>query len=279
MNDHRLLACFIAALSFVGTPAAAQTVDACPADRSPIMILGTYHMANPGFDAVNIEADDVLSPRRQKEIAEVTERLARFRPTKVMLEAPYSSPVQQQRYERFLAGEYQLGRNEIDQIGFRLARRMNLKSVTAIDYPMMMSGLTYDEVEFKPAPKDGVSAEAPAKPQPPRKLSEEEQLLRRSTVAAYLHHMNDAARAEQQHLPYMELFEPDPGSTALYARADLLTNWYKRNHRMFANVVRKTERPTDRVVLLVGAGHLKILRDLARAMPGMCLVNAQDYLK
>jgi hypothetical protein len=279
MNDHRHLSYLLAALSFVGTPAAAQAADACAADRSPIMILGTYHMANPGLDAANIETDDVLSPRRQKEMVDVTERLARFRPTKVMLESPYSSPVQQQRYEKFLAGEYQLSRNEIDQIGFRLARRMNLKSVTAIDYPMMMSGLTYDEVEFKPAPKGGVSGGAPAKPQQPRKLSDEEQLLRRSSVAAYLHHMNDAARAEQQHLPYMDLFKPDPESTALYARSDLLTNWYKRNHRMFANVVRKTERPTDRVVLLVGAGHLKILRDLARTMPGMCLVNAQDYLK
>jgi hypothetical protein len=40
-------------------------------------------MANPGRDIHNIQADDMLSPRRQKEIAGVVEVLKRFRPTKV----------------------------------------------------------------------------------------------------------------------------------------------------------------------------------------------------
>ena len=269
----------------LGAPALAQPAERCASGRSPIMILGTYHMANPGLDAVNMEADDVLSARRQREIADLVERLARFRPTKVMLEAPYSSPLQQQRYQQYLAGSYQLSRNEIDQIGFRLAKRMGLKAVTSIDYPMMMSGLTYDEVEFRPAPTPkptppAVSAPAaPAKPIEPRKLSEDELRLRRSTVANFLYHMNEPARAERDHLAYMDLFQPDPDSSALYQRADLLTNWYKRNFRMFANVVRKTDRPGDRVLLLVGAGHLKILRDLASEMPGFCLIEPQDYLR
>ncbi len=33
-----------------------------------IMILGTYHMDNPGSDAVNFEADDVLTAKRQREL-------------------------------------------------------------------------------------------------------------------------------------------------------------------------------------------------------------------
>jgi hypothetical protein len=284
MSHWRRLALFgTLAAGALAAPTSARPAERCASSRSPIMILGTYHMANPGRDAVNMEADDVLSARRQGEIAELTEKLARFRPTKVMLEAPYSSPLQQQRYQQYLAGSYQLSRNEIDQIGFRLAKRMGLKAVTPIDYPMMMSGLTYDEVESKPPPKPpAVSALAtatPAKPPEPRKLSEDELRLRRSTVANFLFHMNEPARAERDHLAYMDLFQPDPESSALYQRADLLTNWYKRNFRMFANVVRKTERPGDRVLLLVGAGHLKILRDLASGMPGFCLVEPQDYLK
>jgi hypothetical protein len=30
----------------------------CSESSSPIMILGTYHMANPGLDAYNVEADE-----------------------------------------------------------------------------------------------------------------------------------------------------------------------------------------------------------------------------
>ena len=32
------------------------------------LLLGTYHMGNPGLDVHNVQADDVLSPKRQEEI-------------------------------------------------------------------------------------------------------------------------------------------------------------------------------------------------------------------
>jgi len=31
--------------------------------RPEILVLGTYHMANPGHDVHNMQADDVLSPK------------------------------------------------------------------------------------------------------------------------------------------------------------------------------------------------------------------------
>jgi hypothetical protein len=277
LDNHTWLAAAgtLLAAAFAGS-AHAQTAENCPQDRSPIMILGTYHMDNPGLDAVNVEADDVLSVRRQKEIADLVEKLARFRPTRVMLEAPYSSPVQQQRYEKYLAGQYELTRNETDQLGFRLARRMALKAVTPIDYQMMMSGLRYDEIEFKPQP---APAADPSKPAAPRQLSPDELKLRQSTVAEYLLYLNDPTTWRSNHLGYMKRFEPEPDNAAIYERTDYLTNWYKRNFRMFSNVVRKTERPKDRVFLLVGSGHLKILRDLAQDMPGFCLVEPAGYLR
>ena len=37
--------------------------------RPQILVLGTYHMSNPGRDVHNMQADDILSPKRQQEIA------------------------------------------------------------------------------------------------------------------------------------------------------------------------------------------------------------------
>ncbi|HSM95857.1 MAG TPA: hypothetical protein VLT91_07430, partial [Rhizomicrobium sp.] len=53
-----------------------------------VMIVGDFHMSNPGKDLHNVEADDMLSPTRQAEIAAVSDALARFHPTIVAAEWP-----------------------------------------------------------------------------------------------------------------------------------------------------------------------------------------------
>ena len=50
-----------------------------PEERLPeVLIVGTFHMANPGQDLINPDAGDVLSDERQAEIADLVGRLARF---------------------------------------------------------------------------------------------------------------------------------------------------------------------------------------------------------
>ncbi|MEN6310254.1 MAG: hypothetical protein ABFD80_01805, partial [Acidobacteriota bacterium] len=38
---------------------------AAPQAKPEMLIVGTFHMANPGHDIFNAKADDVLSPKRQ----------------------------------------------------------------------------------------------------------------------------------------------------------------------------------------------------------------------
>src|SRR5574341_2463387 len=56
------------------------------AKRAEVIVLGVYHMANPGRDVFNMQADDVLAPKRQQEIAELVAVLKKFNPTKVAVE-------------------------------------------------------------------------------------------------------------------------------------------------------------------------------------------------
>lgn len=264
---------------------AAQTKDPSCGDKSAtIMILGTYHMDNPGQDAINIRADDVLGEKRQREIAELVERLARFKPTKVAVEAPYRSTAYPERYQKFLAGGHRLGRNEIEQVGFRLAKMSGHATVYPIDFPMWMNGLLPSEIEQpKPKPSPAPEARAEARAAEPRRdlpphLARTEELMRAGTVTDVLRHLNGEAYVRADHAGYMEMLMPNE-SVAIYGRADLITNWYKRNLRMFANINRVAEFPSDRILLIVGSGHLKILSDLALDSPQFCLVDAQEYLK
>jgi uncharacterized protein DUF5694 len=275
-----LLGVLIVCLNLTLTPIQAQELKTNDQKRATIMILGTYHMDNPRLDDKNLEADDVLSPRRQREIAELVEKLARFNPTKIAIEAPYHDTYWSTRYTKYLKGEYKLGRNEIEQIGFQLAKRLNHTTLYPVDYPMLMSGLRYDEIEApkpKPTPPNAPGANTPNGIAPPA-LSEEDKLLRNSTVTEFLLYLNEEERVRKDHGNYLLQLLPND-NPAIYESADRVTNWYKRNLRMFANINRITDFPNDRILLIVGSGHLKILRDFALDAPQFQFVDVKTYLK
>lgn len=276
----------LAVIALIGAKTHAQTIPgvsakeiSCTDKSAKIMILGTYHMDNPGLDANNTDADDVLLPKRQSEITELIEKLARFNPTKIVIEAPFSAKASwDNAYKKYLAGELKLGRNEIYQIGFQLAKRLNHQTVYPVDYPMLMSGLKYDEVDFSRSKAAPASLDNKAKISQPA-LSEEDKLLRRSTVTEFLRYMNNEEKIQRSHAEnYLMNIAPD-SNAAIYERADQVSNWYKRELRIFANINRVTEFPSDRVLVIIGAGHLKIQRDFALDAPQFCLIDAEPYLK
>jgi hypothetical protein len=275
-----LLAAFVASQ----TPPQSSTAfdhreTSCGEAGAKILILGSYHLDNPNLDSVNIQADDVLSDQRQKEIAELVEKLARFNPTKIAIEAAYGNTTWAEQYRKYLAGEYKLGRNEIEQIAFRLAKRMNLETLYPVDYPMFMSGLTPSEVENPKAKKAATPSNTDiSRKSEPIPLSETDQILRRSTVTEFLRYLNDEKKIQADHSGYMKMMMPND-NPAIYAGADLVTNWYKRNLRIFANLCRITEFPNDRILLVIGSGHLKILKDFVLDAPQFCLVDTLAYLR
>src|SRR4051812_24717505 len=120
----------VPAFSALSQQPAGSSVEAA---RAEVLVLGVYHMANPGHDLFNTNADDVLAPKRQQEIAELMEVLKRFRPTKVAIEVdPWNDRITKE-YSDYLSGKYTLTRNEIDQIGYRLAKELGQQKVYAVD--------------------------------------------------------------------------------------------------------------------------------------------------
>src|SRR5438876_6933709 len=91
--------------------------------RAEVLVLGVYHMANPGRDIFNMQADDALAPKRQQEIAELAAVLEKFKPTKIAVEHDSQEKLNA-RYAKYLAGTYALTANETDQIGLRLAKEL-----------------------------------------------------------------------------------------------------------------------------------------------------------
>src|SRR6476660_75092 len=108
MRKQYMLFLALVLVSPISALSQAATNAASPAQRAEVLVLGTYHMANPGHDIFNMQADDVLAPKRQAEMAQVMEVLKRFRPTKIAVESDVGSDRIPKRYADYLAGRYQL---------------------------------------------------------------------------------------------------------------------------------------------------------------------------
>ena len=52
-----------------------------------VLILGTYHMSNPKLDLVKTDIRDTMGADRQKEIVDLVAKIAKFRPTRIVVEA------------------------------------------------------------------------------------------------------------------------------------------------------------------------------------------------
>src|SRR5688572_26111220 len=106
-----------------------------PTSGAQVLVIGTYHMSNPGLDPINIRADDVLMPKRQREIEELAARVARFRPTKVAIELPWGrDSTANAFYLRYVARSHTPDRTEMQQLGFRIAKAAGLPRVYGVDY-------------------------------------------------------------------------------------------------------------------------------------------------
>src|SRR5438046_51989 len=60
--------CMRTLVLFLGALTIPVSSRAQSAERPEILVLGTYHMASPGHDIHNMQADDVQSPKRQQEM-------------------------------------------------------------------------------------------------------------------------------------------------------------------------------------------------------------------
>jgi hypothetical protein len=54
------------------------------------------------------------------------------------------------------------------------------------------------------------------------------------------------------------------GKDSDYAGTDLVSDWYARNLKIYANLTRIAESPNDRILVLYGAGHLKLLQQFVK---------------
>lgn len=264
---------FCAALGFVLTASAIAQAQAPP--KAQVMIVGVAHLVAKRDVHNSVYKDSPLSANRQKQIDDVVTRLARFRPTKVLIEENFGDKRYTARYREYLAGHFTLGANEVYQYGFKLAARSGNTTIYPIDAdgpPIIDDNspagkridayLTKNFERVNDADMDAF-------------IARDHYLQLHGTYLDELRYLNSDRSIAANASWYSVMV--GMGHASDNAGAAYVSQWYGRNAYIFANIS-GVIRPGDRVVVIVGQGHEYLLREFVRLNPHLTYVNALGYL-
>ena len=272
MRSMQPLAIFTISAWTVLAAASHQPADERAPVRAEIFVLGVYHMANPGRDIFNTQADDVLAPKRQAEIQQLLAVLRRFQPTKIAVEADVNDRRIARSYDDYLAGKHELTRNEVEQIGFRLARELGHKAVYPIDadgefpHPHVVN---YAKASGRTGELDAIMKDIGEMVQAQSKY------LASHTILETLLYMNADAKVARDVGFYFR--QAQIGEPWDWAGADLVSSWFKRNMRIYGNIVHVIDAPGERVLAILGAGHLGWLQHAIASSPNLRLRKLAEF--
>lgn len=246
-----------------------------------VMTLGVFHFAYHNLDVVKTEEKDqisVLEEPYQSEIIAISKAIGKYNPTIIAVEV---LPEHQTRIDSlfilYKTGNLILGKDEVDQLAFRIGKDLNLDKIHCVnDF-----GKHYDEIlEIF---NDSI-----------RSANFEDWLLRSrdsiygkatgggkvSGIIDDLYERNKPDVIKESLAIYLLSpfkYEEQSGD---FTGVDFETGrWFNRNLRIFRNVQRIPHNVDDRILLIIGSGHLNLLNIFFEASKEFDLVSPLPYLE
>lgn len=232
---------------------------------SEIILVGTFHYP---------ERFDIFSDDVQNQIDTFADKLASFYPNKIAVEFPYrmqreldklyeqsnknpfGENVVYGNIERYGSVRPFKSVNEIVQIGFRLGKKLNHDKIYGIDEDIELS----DELFEKISPYIDMNSYSAQM----QKMTENVQDI---TELYAVHNSDEYIRFD--HSIYLDINKINLGK---YEGSRLVLQWYERNLKIFSNLQNVCEK-RDRVLVLIGSSHLKILKEFITASNELELVE------
>jgi hypothetical protein len=255
--------------------------------KSELFILGSFHFQDAGLDGYKPRFDiDILSSEKQQELEAVLKAIERYNPTKIAIEAKRTSQARiDSLYDEYRAGRFELKANEIYQIGFRMAKRLGHQKIYAVDAEARGFDDDIPETEYLGKRAYYANLLGPAAMAREEALNDafmalyadDDQLKTKVSLLDFLLYQNSAERLSQGHGHYL-IGDFKWNEEEGYFGADGAIWWYDRNIRIFANLLNINDPGKDRVFLLIGAGHVPLLKFLADASPDFNNRQLQEFV-
>lgn len=254
-------------------------LEAADTEPTKLLLLGTFHFDDQGLDSYKPQHSfDPLEPHRLEEIEAVVQQLTKLNPDEVCIERRWNRQDSVNTwYDAYREGTAEQTRNEIEHIGFALAQATGLEQVRAID-----AGGAWLEPRIDPqayaVQNDQIAELIP--PHAPAAMAyqlAEDRFIDRAHLTDIFRFLNNDRVLDVSGATYL-IGSFGVGQDDEYPGVDgFVTHWYNRNLRIFQNI-RRVSEPGETVVVLIGAGHVPILRHLAEISVEFELISVEDAL-
>lgn len=253
--------------------------------RPKISILGTFHYTNSAtHDYIDPYAVDGLSEKRQQELKLLLEKLNSFKPTKILVERNRIS------FDSLINSKYHQYKNldsvfnindEVYLIAFPLAKRLNHSKIYASDANANWFGANLDWANFNEENylKSKNQFQKSNRYRYEKAYQKQDSLKLILPLLEYYKASNTPKAQLFSHQIYLTETALS-GAGDNYIGADAVARWYRRNLRIFANVLDLVEfDKEERILIIYGASHVWTLKQFFQDSPDFDYVEINSILK
>ncbi len=246
-----------------------------------VVLLGTFHYGKTA-DKNSTSFPDLFTAKRQQELDEIVNKLANIHPSTVFIEAPkIYQPKSDINYDLYLKGLLKDSsdlRNEIAQIGYRLAKKSSISSPVCVDYKQE---IRYDLVEkFEKGIGADSTIQYPKFFDIPYPFTDTTQRisLKKMNLSNYYIGLNNEYHRRSNEFDYLH-YALNYGYQDDYSGTELTASWYNRNLKIFTNILRELKPKDSCIVILFGSGHTAILRQFFENHPSFEIIELDNILR
>jgi hypothetical protein len=244
--------------------------------KTKVILLGCFHFDNPGLDVAKFANADILSAKRQQEVLEVVNKMKRYNPSKIFIEnTPSTQPYYDSLLQQYKIGKFDLKASETYQLGFRLAKELNLTTLYPVDYrnaefpfdSLMKSAGDAGQFDLIRGFKSIIDSVE-------KHFNES---LQKNTITEMLLEQNTAHAIDVQTSIYYDLLVA--GKKGNHVGSYLTSEWWRRNIIIYENILKSLDGKEECILVIFGSGHTALLHNMMKYNNRFELIPIHTILK
>ncbi len=249
-----------------------------------VYLLGTFH-----FNQVDTLLYDVRDAKHQKSIQKLAGTIIALKPDKVFIEKmpewEHENRIDS-LYQEYRKGNLSQARNEIWQVGGRVAAALNHRHIYQCDQPGNYNFHYRQLAAYANAhsQEEKLLYKGKGLTKPLTSTTNGDSLRNNLELLAYLQWLNSAKVQRSSHAHYINVY-PQIGNTNVFnydsaylLGANLTIDWYRRNILIYTKMLAQLDYSETSIFLIIGNDHIPIIRQMFQENPYFSVQNVEAWL-